>query len=191
MPTKPYTPPLPLFTDGAITPGCEWVLRGHGEAHNYLEGLPALVQNGDVYRVNGGNSWVKCFDTDGRIYREALQAYEYAQGERPENGLYQVIGRDVYNNPYGLPSNTLAQVLNDNLTTRIEDRSYSGMREYFRRSPVYAVLFTYTRNRAALVKRTEFGFSWPPFRVLTDAEIAQMNEEALRLYMETRDTPND
>lgn len=164
MKPKTYIPPLPLFTDGEVTPGCEWAIKGHGDAFNYLEGLPAWVDKGSIYKAGAENTWTVCGIEDG-IYREALNHFRVSQGEMPENGLYQVIGFSVPDNPYGLMGNILAQVMNEQFRAKVGDRSFEGMQAHFEQSPAFGVLFTYTRGRAALAKRTDFGLVWPPFTV--------------------------
>lgn len=164
MKPKPYTPPFPLFTDGEVTPGCEWAIKKHDDVYNYLDGIPALVHKGTIYKVGEGSAWAECGAEDG-VYREALHNFRIVQGEMPESGLYQVIGYSVHDNPYGLTGNTLAWVMNDQLRVKVSDRSYEGMWAHFEQSPAFGVLFTYTRGRMALVKRTDFGLKWPPFEV--------------------------
>ena len=78
-----------------------------------------------------------------------------------KDGVYVVVGTRIKLNPYGLDD----VFLEKQYRIRVKDceRTFEGMREYFRIHPIYGIaVFDERGIPRAQMKRSDFGFRWPP-----------------------------
>lgn len=177
-----------VFDDGAVyitkdvTPGCEWVLAGEGEATERVDGAA-------VARIDG--VWYKRFDAkDGRkipagsiacsAHRDPVTGHwphwTPAELKNPSNrwlaaaidntpwigeedGTFELVGRHIQGNPYGLDDDFLER--HGRIKIKDFPRDFDGMREYFRTHFIEGVVFWMDGQPQCKIKRSDFGFKWP------------------------------
>ena len=177
-----------VFDDGAVyiteevTPGCEWVLAGEGEATEKVDGTA-------VARIDG--VWYKRFDAkDGRkipagsiacsAHRDPVTGHwphwTPAELKNPSNrwlsaaiantpwigeedGTFELVGKHIQSNPYGLD----ADFLERHGRIKIKDcpRTFEGIREYLRIHEIEGIVWWKDGEPKCKIKRSDFGFKWP------------------------------
>lgn len=171
-----------LRTTGELTKGLEWWTSA-GELREIIDGYDCAIINGRLHKQikvdrvrtlpneaiprsdvpNIERNMMACWlpvrrsYTEDRRYIRALQNTFWVNSD----GVYVLVGSRVKLNPYELD----AVFLEKQYRIRIKDceRSFDGLREYFRTHPIYGIaVFDKRGIPVAQVKRTDFGFDWPP-----------------------------
>lgn len=177
-----------VFDDGAVyitkevTPGCEWVLEGKGEATEKVDGSA-------VARING--IWYKRFDAKkGRRVPSGSIAcsprpdpitgswphWALADMKNPSNrwlsaaivntpwigdedGTFELVGKHIQKNPYGLD----AEYLERHGRIKIHDcpRTFDGIKEYLRTHEIEGIVWWLDGEPRCKIKRRDFDFEWP------------------------------
>ena len=114
-----------------VTPGCEWVLEGEGEATSKLDGACCAVINGEYYKRYDAKKgkkppegaipccdpdpvtghwphWVK-LDKGNPADKWLLAAFESRGEGYCTDGTYEAVGPHFQGNPHGLPFDTIAR----------------------------------------------------------------------------------
>lgn len=165
-----------------VTPGCDWVIRGEGEATEKVDGAACAFINGEFFkrydakagqkRVPDGavpcipspdpvtGHWphwvpVDFLRADDKWFIAAFKNTPWLQGD----GTYEAVGPHFQSNPYGLD----ADFLEKHGRIKIHDcpRDFSGIREYLRTHEIEGIVFWKDGEPRCKVKRRDFGFEWP------------------------------
>ena len=164
-----------------VTPGCEWVMDGEGEATEKVDGAACAIIGGVFYRrYDVKRNWVvpegaiPCqstrdpytghwphwvmVDPKAKGDKWFLAAY----GNTPwcrEDGTYEAVGVHFQSNPYGLD----ADFLEKHGRIKIKDcpRTFDGIREWLRVHEVEGIVWWKDGEPRCKIKRTDFGFPWP------------------------------
>lgn len=170
-----------------VTAGCEWVLKGEGEATEKVDGAACAIIGGVFYKrydakdgkepPNGAipcqpapdpytghwPHWVKV-DAKKPSDKWFIQAWvnspwhgEMGLGEA--DGTYEAVGLHFQTNPYGLDADFLEK--HGRIKIPNFPRDYDGMREYLRTNYIEGVVFWKDGEPKCKIKRTDFGFKWP------------------------------
>ena len=183
-----------VWDDGAcygvvneVTPGCEWVLAGEGEATEKVDGAACAIISGVFYRrfdAKGGKTpprnaipcqpapdpitghWPHWLPVDNRRATDKwfVQAFfntpwigEISDGSA--DGTYEAVGLHFQSNPYGLDADFLEK--HGRIKVKDFPRDFEGMREYFRTHYIEGVVFWKDGKPMCKIKRSDFGFKWP------------------------------
>lgn len=162
-----------------VTPGCEWVLDGEGEATEKVDGSACAIINGRFYKrfdAKPGRrvppNAIPCQEADpitkhwphwvpvtGR-YGETwlLEAYKHSPWNR-EDGTYEAVGPHFQGNPYGLDEDFLER----HGRIKLPDcpRDFAGIRDYLRTHEIEGIVFWKDGLPGCKIKRTDFGLDWP------------------------------
>lgn len=164
-----------------VTPGCEWVLDGEGEATEKVDGACCAIIGGELYRrydAKGGKTppegaipcthapdpvtghwphWVKVnpYSRDDGRFRDAYYNTPWCRSD----GTYECVGPRVQRNPYGLDDVFLER----HGRIKIKDcpRTYEGIREYLRAHEIEGIVWHRGNGEMCKIKRRDFGFEWP------------------------------
>jgi len=160
-----------------VTPGCEWVFEGEGNALRKYDGTAVLVDaNGDVYKrleLRGGKAAPEGFrqvDDDmktGKVvgwvpvgqgpedkwYRDALARRTDELGE----GTYELVGPKIQGNPEQFDQHTLLR--HDFCEGGSFERSFEGISEFLTRANWEGVVFHHPDGRMAKIKARDFGIN--------------------------------
>ena len=167
---------------GEIAPGCEWVLRGEGEATEKIDGACCAIINGDLWKrydlrpgrhkpthaviipcqpapdpVNGHWPHWMLVDPTRREDRWFVAAFENTPWCR-QDGTYEAVGPHFQGNPYGLDSDILEKHGRVKINV---PRDFIGIREYLRAHEIEGIVFWRNGEPGCKIKRTDFGFEWP------------------------------
>lgn len=166
-----------------VTPGCEWVLQGEGEAVEKIDGAPCAIINGKLYkfistrdtlrqRIRDGslmdhlrNGW---WLPVGRNYAEdkwIIAAYfntPWVKGD----GEYVAVGPHFNGNPYGMDEDFLDSAYR----IRIRDipRTPDGIAQWLREHEVAGVVFCKGKSEQCYVDRRDLGLPWPVPEAMDD-----------------------
>lgn len=164
-----------------VTPGCEWVIEGKGEATEKVDGSACAIINGELYKrydAKHGKKppdgaipcqekpdpytghwphWVKV-DAKSKGDRWFVAAYENTPWNR-EDGTYEAVGLHFQNNPYGLDADFLER--HGRIKVKDFPRTFDGMREWLRVNAVEGVVFWKDGKPQCKIRRRDFAFPWP------------------------------
>lgn len=157
-----------------LTPGCEWVMEGHGVATRQWDGLCCMVTGGRLFRrhvvdLHGTApatferlapdergrwiGWVPVTELDV----DHLEAWDAERGPLP-NGTYELCGPEIHGNPEGVDRPVLirhgAQLLDD-------VRDFEGLRAFLSWAPIEGVVWHHPGSRFVKLKSTDFGIERP------------------------------
>lgn len=177
-----------LFDDGGVydvlnevTPGLEWVLAGEGEATEKVDGT-AVAKIGGVWykrfdakkgrRIQPGSiacipsadpitgHWPHWTPADlsnpsNRWLAAAIENTPWVSAD----GTYELVGKHIRGNPYGLD----ADFLEPHGRIKIKDcpRDFWGIREYLRAHEIEGIVWWRDGEPRCKIKRSDFGFEWP------------------------------
>ena len=167
---------------GEVTPGCEWVLEGLGEASEKVDGTA-------VARIGG--VWYKRFDakqgrrippgsiactpkadpitghwphwTPADLTNQSNRWLAIAVANTPwignADGTFELVGKHIQGNPYGLD----ADFLERHGRIKIHDcpRDFVGIRKWLANHEVEGIVWWLDGEPRCKIKRTDFGFEWP------------------------------
>ena len=166
-----------------VTPGCEWVLEGLGEATEKVDGAACAILGGKFYRRYDAKAgqrrlpdgatpctpapdpytghwpcWlpVSYFRTADKWFCKAWENTPWCR----EDGTYEAVGPHFQSNPYGLDED----VLERHGRIKIPDfpRDFSGMRDYLSTHEIEGVVFWLDGEPMCKIRRKDFGLKWPP-----------------------------
>ena len=109
--------------------------------------------------------WVKV-DRNNPQDKWFVEAYDHHRDTELENGTYEAVGLHFQGNPYHIVTDFLIKhgiVSIDNL-----DRTFEGVKEWLETHNEEGIVFWYNGNPVCKIKRTDFGFAWPPIDTPTD-----------------------
>lgn len=174
-----------LTTD--VTPGCEWVLAGEGEATRKWDGTAALIKDGEIwarYDCKRGKTppegalpcdpapdettghwphWVKVVaQPEYQWHREAFDQWVRWHGSVPSPGTYEVVGPKVNGNPEHEPEHRL-RVHGEEGYGHIDrsPRTQDSIRALLEQFVVEGLVFHHPDGRMAKIRRADFGLPWP------------------------------
>lgn len=165
-----------------VTPGCEWVLDGKGEATEKVDGAACAIINGEFYRRYDAKRgqrrlpdgafpcipapdphtghwphWIPAspFRAEDKWF---VKAYNNTPWNR-EDGTYEAVGPHFQSNPYGLDED----VLEKHGRIKIKDfpRDFDGMRDYLAAHEIEGVVFWKDGEPRCKIRRKDFGLMWP------------------------------
>ena len=157
-----------------VTPGCEWVLSGEGEATRKYDGTCCMVRSGVLYRrqeitdqqlvekgapegwelverdvVTAKNvGWVPVGDGPNDVWHRSVPI-------PAEDGTYELVGPKVQGNPEGYTTHHLiahadAEVFDD------VPRDFDGLRAWLLAHPYEGIVWHHPDGRMAKLKRRDF-----------------------------------
>ena len=165
-----------------VTPGCEWVLEGEGEATEKVDGAACAIINGEFYkrydyrpgRRRPRREMIPC-QPEPDPYTGHWPHWLKVDPEHPDDkwfaaaymntpwvdkdGTYEAVGVHFQGNPYGLDEDFLEP--HGRIKLRDCPRDYDGLREYLRTHEIEGVVFWKDGAPRCKIKRTDFGFEWP------------------------------
>lgn len=166
-----------------VTPGCEFVLEGKGEATVKFDGsCCAIIDNGFYIRYDAKNGKpipegaIKCQEEADPItghlpcwvpastyhpahkwYIKALQNTSINHLEELTDGTYEAVGPHFNGNPYNFDYDFLIKH-----GKKIIDvpRTFEGIRDYLEANYIEGIVFWLDGEPKCKIKRTDFGFEW-------------------------------
>lgn len=169
-----------------VTKGMEWVLAGEGIATIKWDGACCAIIDGELYKRYDAKKgrkpsegaipccdpdpvtghwphWVKC-DKDNPADKWFFDAYEFEigiQGPRLADGTYEAVGPAFNGNPYGREFNHLHR---HGIDMVYVERTFEGIKRFLEEKPFEGIVFWKDGEPKCKIKRTDFGFPWPPKR---------------------------
>lgn len=173
-----------------VTPGCEWVIQGHGIATAKLDGTAVLVdEEGGLWKrfdakhgkplperfmpaeeepdpVTGHfPGWIPVFDRpEDKWHRRGYEAAKATHGTVPP-GTYELVGPGVQGNPHGLDATTLLPHGTVVIPLLCPDGPWpvvlSEFEAWLALLPYEGLVFYHADGRRAKIKRRDFGLPWP------------------------------
>ena len=167
-----------------ITPGCEEAFL-HGQATVKIDGACCAVIDGEFYRrydakrgkkppegaipccdpdpVTGHwPHWVKV-DSNNPADKWFYEAYRNTRVRKCipilQDGTYEAIGPHFQSNPHNLRQDCLEP--HGSIMVSVE-RTFDGIREYLQEHIMEGLVFWLDEEPVCKIKRTDFGFEWPP-----------------------------
>lgn len=168
-----------IIIHNEVTPGCEWVLNGEGQATRKLDGTCTLIQNGQLYRRYDAKAGkpvptnaIKCQEhpdpvtghlpcwvpvsPENKEDKWFTSAFKEA-GSLPD-GTYELCGPHFNGNPEDLEKDEFIKhgsVVLENVT-----RTFEGIREYLEKHLIEGIVFHRENGDMCKIKRTDFQLSW-------------------------------
>lgn len=164
-----------------VTPGCEWVLAGEGEATRKFDGTCCLVRDGKLYKrydaKRGKNpppdfepaqapdpvtghwpGWVPVANTPENKYHLEAWVSFLAESDGAD-GTYELIGPKINGNPERESLHSL--VPHGCACYQLPDRSFEGVRRFLESTFIEGIVFHHPDGRMTKIKRRDFGMPWP------------------------------
>ena len=166
-----------------VTPGCEWVLDGEGEATEKVDGAACAIINGAFYRRYDANPkkgrgapldgipctteadpttghwpfWVRVIPSipSDAHFAHAFDSTPWCRAD----GTYEAVGLHFQNNPYGLDDDFLER--HGRIKLYDVPRTYDGIAEWLFEHEVEGIVFWQNGEPGCKIKRTDFGLEWP------------------------------
>ena len=166
-----------------VTPGCEWVLEGEGEATEKVDGAACAIIGGELYRRYDANPkkgrkppidgtpcqpepdpvtgdwpfWVRVFPN---IPSDTHFAHAFANTPwNRADGTYEAVGLHFHNNPYGLDDDFLEK--HGRIKLPDVPRTYDGIAEWLFKHEVEGIVWWRNGEPGCKIKRTDFALEWP------------------------------
>lgn len=163
-----------------IVEGAEWVIQGEGVATEKIDGTTCLIKDGRLFKrydakkgktppanfepaqdpdVVTGHwpGWIPVSPTDPQD-KWHRNAWEEGGKDAPD-GSYELIGRKVQANKYGLDAH-IFRLHGDNV---LEDapRAFDAIRIYLEAHPEFeGIVWHHPDGRLVKIKRRDFGLKW-------------------------------
>ena len=160
----------------------EWVLEGEGLATVKIDGTCCAISDGLFYRRYDAKRgkmppqgaipcckpdpitghwphWLLC-DPKNVSDNWHLAAYFNSGGASLSDGTYEAIGPHFQSNPYSLTHDVLVKHGREFL--KDIPRSFEGIRDYLQGHEMEGIVFWRNGEPQCKIKRTDFGFRWPP-----------------------------
>lgn len=165
-----------------VTLGCEWVLRGEGEATEKVDGAACAIVDGVFYKRYDAKRGQKRLP-DGAI--PCVPAPDPVTGHWPhwvpvnsdraedkwfvaafkntkwllEDGTYEAVGPHFQSNPYGLDEDVLER--HGRIKIPNCPRDFMGIKNYLREHEIEGIVFWKDGKPGCKIKRSDFGYAWP------------------------------
>lgn len=154
-----------------VTPGCEWVLRGEGQATRKYDGTCILVDD-------SGQAWARREVKAGAtpppnfalVEHDATTGKDFgwepadqsgfakfiaeAMHDGLDGGTYELIGPKIQGNPEGAPAHQL--VRHEHAEHVDVPLTFSGLRDWLQRSTFEGIVWHHPDGRMAKLKRRDF-----------------------------------
>lgn len=162
-----------------VTPGCEWVLRGEGEATLKMDGSCCAVINGECYKRYDAKAGktppagaIPCQDAPDPVTGHWPHWVKLDKSNPADkwfinvmcwrhlpDGTYEAVGPHFNGNPYGFHVDSIYR----HGSTKIPEfpRDFIGMYEYLRIFEIEGIVFWKDGEPRCKIKRTDFGLEWP------------------------------
>ena len=151
-----------------VKPECAWVFQGEGAATIKMDGTNVKISNGQLYKRQKPKdrdydeaSYIAC----ARSNPSDRWAWEAFDRGHDGDGIYELVGPHVQDNPQQHAAHTLVRVVPPSACVLQLDaeppRSFAGLREYLRARPIEGLVFHHRDGRMAKIKRRDFGLKWP------------------------------
>lgn len=161
----------------AVTPGCEWVLNGEGQAYRKRDGTACAVIGGKLYRrydakrsktppegaipcdvpdeVTGHwPHWIEVTEVD----KQAKWHWAAWERSRPlPDGTYELCGPHFQANPEGFTEDSF---MSHTAEDCYPERTFDGLRDMLGQANAEGVVFHHPDGRMAKIRRHDFGFPW-------------------------------
>lgn len=164
------------FVTEEVTPDCEWVLDGEGEASVKWDGTACLIKNGVFYKRHvhkvekgdppdgwlhwsfdleqkSGHGWLPVGDgPEDKWHREAWESHpKYLSAD----GTYELVGPKVQKNAECCVSHRLWKHGAD---LRLDaPRTFHELKEWFRGRDMEGLVWRHPDGRMAKIKKRDFG----------------------------------
>lgn len=178
----------PALATAEVTPGCEWVLRGEGEATAKWDGTACMVRAGKLYkrrdrkRLRNGQGykaappgWEQCQDPDPGTGHwpgwmpvgdgpedHHFRVAELAWAVGAADGTYELVGPKVQGNPHGLPTLQLRLHGDVGVGPLPSPLTFDIIRQAVGLTAWEGIVWHHPDGRMAKIKRRDFGLPWPP-----------------------------
>ena len=170
-----------------VTKGMEWVLAGEGIATIKWDGACCAIIDGELYKRYDAKKgrkppegaipccdpdpvtghwphWVKC-DRGNPADKWFFDAYEIEtemqKTDRLADGTYEAVGPAFNGNPYGCGFHHLHR---HGIDVVYVERTFEGIKRFLEEEPFEGIVFWKDGEPKCKIKRTDFGFPWPPIR---------------------------
>jgi hypothetical protein len=163
----------------AVTPGCEWVLEGHGVATRKYDGTCVLLDDsGDWWarrevkpgkNIPPGYRSVQHDETTGKLVgwepaeQSSFLRYLAQAREIRSNwpgGTYELCGPKINRNPEALERHTLIRHATAE-RVELDDRTYDEIADFLRRHQWEGLVFHHPDGPMAKIKTRDFAFLEP------------------------------
>ena len=167
-----------------VTPGCEWVLAGAGEASEKIDGTCCMIRDSKLYKryelkkgkvaprdfeaaqepdpVTGDvPGWVRVTDgSEDQWHREGYDWRLEFFGTTLVDGTYELIGPKIQQNPYNMGIHQLVEhgVIS---VLRGYTINFDVLRDYLYDHEIEGIVWRDHDGKMAKLKRRDFGFTWP------------------------------
>lgn len=164
-----------------VTPGCEWVLEGEGEATEKVDGSCCAIIGGVFYKRYDAKKgrkvpigaipcipepdpvtghWPHWLRVDGKKAEDKWFVRAWCNTTwANEDGTYEAVGPHFQKNPYGLDEDMLER----HGRIKIKDcpRTFDGIRGWLATHEVEGIVFWKDGEPGCKIKRSDFGLPWP------------------------------
>ena len=163
-----------------VTPGCEWVLDGEGEATVKVDGSCCAIINGELYKRYDAKKGKKppigaipCCDPDPitghwphwvRVDEENpgdkwfIEAYRNTPKELIKDGTYEAIGPHFQGNPYNMSFDVLYRHGSELIDV---NRNFEDIGIFLNSHNMEGIVFWKDGEPMCKIKRTDYGLKWP------------------------------
>lgn len=162
-----------------VTPGCEWVLQGRGDATFKWDGSACLVDGGKLYKrydAKKGRAapegfiaaqdpdpltghwpgWIPVGDgPEDEYHREAFAPIHDAGAF---DGTYELVGPKINGNPHNIHPHVLIPHGKHPLHHAPSD--YVGLMQFLRAFDGEGIVFHHPDGKMAKIKKRDFGYRW-------------------------------
>lgn len=163
-----------------VTPGCEWVLDGEGEATIKMDGSCCAIINGELYKRYDAKKGKKpptgaipCCDPDPvtghwphwvRVDENNpgdkwfVEAYRNTPVELIKDGTYEAIGPHFQGNPYKMSFDVLYRHGSELIDV---NRNFEDIGIFLNSHNMEGIVFWKDGEPMCKIKRTDYGLKWP------------------------------
>lgn len=167
-----------------VTPGMEWVLEGDGVATVKWDGSCCALINGVLYKRYDAKrgkkapaNAISCCDPDpvtghwphwvpvdesNPADKWFVVAFNNTPLDDGSERTYEAVGPHFQGNPHHFQEDRLIPHGVHDAIDLSFPRSYEGMRDYLATHQIEGVVFWKDGEPRCKIKRSDFGFEWPP-----------------------------
>lgn len=165
-----------------VSPGCEWVLQGEGEATVKLDGTPCLIKDSKMFKrydakngktqppdfipceekpdPNTGHwpGWVSVKDNnEDKPFWEAFSKLDIIK--KDQGGTFELVGPKIQGNPYKVKEHRFYR--HGELRNLFPTLTFEGIKIFLSAFTHEGIVWHHPDGRMAKIKRRDFGFEWP------------------------------